>query len=91
MAVLIKALKKKEELQHYHRLAMLQVPTVKNGPKKEQAEPPPDTVRDLEDGSVEVMDVDIQPTSIGREWFGKGTKDWEKYVLDVEPVAEFHS
>ena len=70
---------------------MLQVPTARNKLGKEQPEPPHDTVKELADRTVEVIEVEIKATSVGRERFGKGTKDWPKFGLEEEAVAEFYS
>ena len=79
-----------EQLRHYIKISKMQVPTVRNqGGSNHPAETTEDTVKELEDGTVSVTEIEIKPSSSGRERFGKGTKDWEKYGKEERVLSDF--
>ena len=66
-----------DELKHFMTLAKLQVPTQRNlqVKKDEEETGKEESVRELEDGSVQITEVEIKATLCGERGLARGLKN----------------
>ena len=69
-------------------LSKLQVPTRRGFNEESKTKTVEDTVKAEDDGSVTITGVEIRPTSAGRERYGMGTKDWQKFSCEETALKQ---
>ena len=71
-------------------VAKLQMPRTRAKQGEETAATyPSKTVEQSGDGTVHITKVEIKPKSSGRERFGEGTRNWQKFPLDTPCLQKF--